>query len=178
MAKSITEYILAVLKWWWVVVMGGFFATIGASVSIWRGIDIPVWVWIGLAVFGLFIAQFFAFHKLRVERDNLKQPLNDKAKRRAMRETLAEFLKEGEQIKRQCRNEKEKAPKKEALDWAEKVAKYLTENLGSDYEATFYNSDGLPVGFTVLSSPEHQNIEAYMKFRIARLQQFLTELRG
>jgi len=45
---------------------------IGTIVNIWQGFDIPTWVWIALAILGLFIAQFLAFHKVTVERDELR----------------------------------------------------------------------------------------------------------
>ena len=36
------------------------------------GIIIPVWLWAAAGIVGVFIAQFWAYHRIRVERDNLK----------------------------------------------------------------------------------------------------------
>jgi len=144
-------------------------------------VAIPGAILLGTIILGFILAPYLIYEEeikvIQQERDELKGQVESKISKRRMRETIAELLKKGEQIKRQCRNEKEEAPEKAALDWSQKVAKYLTENLGSDYEVIFYNSDGLPIGVTTISSPEHSRIESYVRNRIARLNQFLAELR-
>ena len=72
MWHSFKEYTPAIFKWWWVIVMGFAGGTIGAILSIQRGLDVPIWVWVAIALVGLFIAQFLAFHKIRAERDQLR----------------------------------------------------------------------------------------------------------
>jgi hypothetical protein len=67
MWQSVKEYVRAVCQWWWVVVMGIFFAGIEVLLIFWQGFVIPIWVGIALAILGLFIAQFLAFHELRVK---------------------------------------------------------------------------------------------------------------
>ncbi len=44
--------------------MGFAGAAIGAILSVRQGLGIPIWVWIVIALVGLFIAQFLAFHKV------------------------------------------------------------------------------------------------------------------
>ena len=96
---------------------------------------------------------------------------------RKIRETLGGYLGEGEEIKNECHNESIPAPEEKAAAWAEKVAKYLEINLGKDYRNAFYNSDGLNAGFTTISSRDHSRIQVFMRCRLARIQQFLAELR-
>jgi|GEM_PF-5799710 len=75
MRQSLKEYGLAVSRWLWIVGIGVLFAVIGAIVDIWQELDISMWVWVAIGLLGLFIAQFMAFHKVRVSRDEvLKQP--------------------------------------------------------------------------------------------------------
>ncbi len=45
---------------------------LGIGMTIWQDIHVPLWVWILIIVAGLFVAQFLAFHKVRLERDELK----------------------------------------------------------------------------------------------------------
>ena len=136
------------------------------------------WIWWAVIGGGIFFLSGFAIiygqHKDNIR---LQEHSHDKATRREIREILGEFIKGGEQIKRRCYNEKQKAPEEESLNWARGVAKYLTARLGSDYEASFYNSDGLPLGVSTIQSAEHRRIESFIRCRIARLQQFLAELR-
>lgn len=44
--------------------MGGAIAVIGAIISIQRGVDVPIWVWVAIGIIGLSVAQFLAFHKI------------------------------------------------------------------------------------------------------------------
>lgn len=41
----------------------------GLYLDIFRDASIPIWVWIGIGVLSIFIAQFLVFHKVRVQRD-------------------------------------------------------------------------------------------------------------
>lgn len=93
------------------------------------------------------------------------------------REKLGEFLFEGQGLEQQCADETKPPPKEEAQDWLERTDAYLAKNLGSDYVASFHNAAGLPTGFTTILSMEHSDIASGIRFRLARLQQFLEELR-
>jgi hypothetical protein len=64
---------------------------------------------------------------------------------------------------------------KEAELWAEKTYKYLEANLGRDYAERFQSHEGLPIGVTTLSGMQ-ATVESFLKTRLARLNQFLTEL--
>lgn len=95
--------------------------------------------------------------------------------RKDIKRRLGVFLQDGDRIRVKCSNTTEPSPNIEADEWAEQVGKYLVKHLGEDYYARFYNSDGLPMGLTILSG-EHAITESFVRFRIARLQQFLSEL--
>ena len=53
-------------------------AILGLILFIFKGLTVPSWVLIPLALLGLFIAQFLAFHRVRVDRDKLHEQLDDK----------------------------------------------------------------------------------------------------
>ena len=96
-------------------------------------------------------------------------------RRKRIKRKLGTFLQQGDKIRIECHNQQQPPPEKEALEWAEQVAIYLVKHLGEDYRARFYNSDGLPMAGTYLSG-EYAKLESFVRFRIARLQQFLAEL--
>ena len=98
-------------------------------------------------------------------------------RRRERRERLGDFLLEGRSISLQCANEKEPVPSEEADDWAERAESYLDKHLGSDYVATFRDAAGLPMGLTSITSKPHRDLQSGIMIRLARLQQFLEELR-
>lgn len=93
------------------------------------------------------------------------------------RKQLGLFLIEGQQLHTQCHDEKQPPPIEETNDWLQRVHDYLADHLGDDYVATFHNEAGLPSGYTTISSMEHSGVAGAIKFRLARLQQFLDELR-
>ena len=91
---------------------------------------------------------------------------------------LSNFIPEGEHIREQCYNQKDKVPEQYALSWAEKVAVYL-DGLGSHYRPTFYNSDGLGTAkIPPMYSSEHQRVALFISYRLMRIQQFLAEFRA
>ena len=97
--------------------------------------------------------------------------------KRKKREKLGDFLHEGKVLETRCAEEKKPPPSDEADDWDERVNAYLEEHLGSDYVASFSNAAGLPMGLTSINSREHRNLHGAIGVRLARLQQFLEELR-
>lgn len=66
--KSLKEYLPAVLHHWWAVAISGIGGLIGL-LDIITPLVMPAWVWMGIAVLGLVIAQFLAFHVIREARD-------------------------------------------------------------------------------------------------------------
>jgi len=98
------------------------------------------------------------------------------SKRQATRIALGEFLEEGRQLDIQCHNEQEPPPDDEANAWADRVEAFLREELDESYVARFRNHEGLPAGYTGLSSAPHRKLSGAIGIRLARLEQFLHEL--
>ena len=137
---------------------------------------IPTWAQVSIGLLGLFVAQFLAFHKLRLQRDKLKSQLDDKSRRRAIKDSLGQFLNEGSLLRGKCANENEPPPNKEADDWAARVEAYLTEYCGSSYVSRFRSDAGLPMVATSISSRDHRNLWGGIHTRLSRLEQFISEL--
>jgi len=79
MGKTIREYIKDVIVWWWVMFIGTILGGIQFWVSILRESSenklpiVPLWIWIGLALLGFLIANFLAYHRMRLARDSRAQ---------------------------------------------------------------------------------------------------------
>ena len=96
--------------------------------------------------------------------------------RQAIRIALGEFLEEGRALDEKCHNQKEPAPEEEANDWSDRAEAIFGENLDDSYVARFRNHEGLPSGYTTLTSAPHRNLSSGIRTRLARLEQFLAEL--
>lgn len=78
MWTSFKEYLKTVGYWWWVVVAGIILTATGAvldSQTVDEGF-VPFWGWVAIGLFGLFVAQFLAFQKVRGQREVLKQQID------------------------------------------------------------------------------------------------------
>lgn len=110
--------------------------------------------------------------------DALLSQLVDRAKRRAIREQLAVFLAQAEELKRKCLTETQSPPpQREADGWATRVAKYLRENLDSSYVAQFRDP---PPGWPISHSgvPEaHNGLWAGIERHAAVLRKFIDTFR-
>jgi hypothetical protein len=60
---------------WWLMLVFLIGDVAGILTTIWQNIHVPFWIWILIFLLGLHIAQFLAFHKVRLERDELKRQL-------------------------------------------------------------------------------------------------------
>lgn len=72
MRQSFEEYMIAVLRLWLLWVPGGILSIAGLIANIVQWLAIPSWALVVIGLLGLFIAQFLAFHRVRVERDRLR----------------------------------------------------------------------------------------------------------
>ena len=64
---------MSVVRRWWIIGISGIATVIGILLNIFASVEIPVWGWgMTLIVVPLVIAQFWAFHEVRSERDDLK----------------------------------------------------------------------------------------------------------
>jgi len=177
MRQSFREYITSLGRLGWVVV-GVILAGVGGYLDIFNAPPIPKSVWLTLALVVLMVAPFLAFHKVRLQRDKLRNQLDDKSRKQAIKDTLGRFLDEGRQLQRQCANENEPPPSEEADDWAARVEAYLIEHLGQSYVSRFRSPAGLPMAATSISSVAHRNLWGGICTRLSRLDQFIGEITG
>ena len=76
MLNSIGAYFFAVLYWWWVMVLGVILPTIDYVVKLGDKVpNIPNWALWTSGILGIVIAQFLAFHKVRMERERITNEL-------------------------------------------------------------------------------------------------------
>ena len=97
-------------------------------------------------------------------------------KRKRIKRSLVVFIKNGNTIRARCNNSQQLPSEKEVLAWAEEASAFLKKKLGDDYTERFYNNDDLPVYYADVHHAETIKIQSFMRARIIRLQQFLTEL--
>ena len=120
------------------------------------------------ASIAIVVGVFFAIRSWR--RDRRKKKV-----RQIKRDTLVNLLEEGRTILTKCFEKNSEAPEEETNLWGNKVYNYLEANLGKDYAVRFESHEGLPIGLTTLSGM-HARAEGFIKTRLARLNEFLSEL--
>jgi hypothetical protein len=101
-----------------------------------------------------------------------------KEKRDAIRLELGKFLEEGQRLQLQSQDEDVPPPEAEAASWLARLAAYLGGNphLGPSYVARLNNPHGLPSRVTGIWSLPHRKVEGGIASRLARLEQFLSEI--
>jgi hypothetical protein len=78
MRTTVREYLPAVLKVWWAMTVFVISDGIGVySVVTSHSLSVPAWVWLVVGTGFLFVAQFVAFHRVRVQRDLLTFDVED-----------------------------------------------------------------------------------------------------
>src|SRR5271170_3308949 len=78
MFKTTKEFIRAIGQWWWVVTIDWMVgAVVGTAQSFGRLSSLPAWTPYVVAFIGFIFACFVAFHRLRVERDDLSKKLEN-----------------------------------------------------------------------------------------------------
>ena len=132
---------------------------------------------IGVSAILVFAARlsYAPYGLLKEAREKLKRLAPQEAER-----ALGEFLAEGTSLLHSLRDEAAPAPTREGNEWLERLCTYLekTPSLGPAYVARLNNSSGLPMGTTQIVSAEHRVLESGLKSRLARLHEFLREIRG
>jgi len=73
MIKSFKEYLSVVSKYWWTLVIVIIFTAVGVISLFIPNFLVPYWVGIMIALIFLVFAQFLAFHKIRIERDDARK---------------------------------------------------------------------------------------------------------
>jgi len=102
----------------------------------------------------------------------------EKKRNRRIRDRLALFSIQGQGLIREChdRAKSQADPPDEEIDkWNAEAVDYLADELGNDYAMRFVSHHGLPMGLTVLFPP-YSKCESAVKGRLARLNEFMTEL--
>jgi hypothetical protein len=95
-----------------------------------------------------------------------------KEKIQSTKNALAAFLEEGGAVVQRC-------AKTEAQDWLNRLLAHLAaaDGLGPSYVARLNSHQGIPIGMTSIQSKVHRNISSNVGYRLARLHEFLAELR-
>jgi hypothetical protein len=120
-----------------------------------------------IAIVCLLISAVFALHNYLQRKRN-----------RRIRDRLAAFSIHGQGLVRKCHDlaKSQADPPDEDIDrWNAEAVEYLAHELGSDYAMRFVSHHGLPMGVTVLAPP-YSTCESAVKGRLARLNEFMTEL--
>ncbi len=107
-------------------------SAIGVILTIQRELNIPIWVWVAIGLVGLFIAQFLAFHKVRGQRDALKQ--NQIPKQIDLGEQLRSLIEEGRKLRILSVTQGESPPLVMAENWRVKVKGFLHDNFDAEYD--------------------------------------------
>ena len=89
------------------------------------------------------------------------------------RHKLVEFVSEGQELLELCSTD---PPDDRTKDWAERAQGYLGQHLGPRSVAIFGSNAGLPP-LRAYTNSKDEGLELAIKIRLARLEQFLTELR-
>ena len=139
-------------------------------------LGLPRMAWEAIAGTVFFASGAAILWDLHRQNDSLRKGASAGALKSDIREHLGQLLFEGQELQRQCGNEKEPAPTAQAQEWADKTEGYLAENLGESYIARFRSSAGLPMAANSISSLDHRNLWAGLHVRLARLTQFVEEL--
>jgi hypothetical protein len=69
--QSLREYVPTIIRPVWAVIVGGIGGVLGV-LDLTRQINVPLWFWLASGLIVLSAAQFSAFHKARLRRDELE----------------------------------------------------------------------------------------------------------
>ena len=78
-AKSLKDYGKAVSRRLWWLVISGLVTIVGTIQVVFASLALPWWLWLTLAFVALVIAQYLAFHDVRMERDQALERLGELA---------------------------------------------------------------------------------------------------
>lgn len=97
-------------------------------------------------------------------------------KRRAIINSLGEYLSRGTALMTAARNFDKPPPLDEANRWVNELADYLEANLGAAYVARVNDGGSAPVGYADQRHREHNDVYNGVRVRVYHLQEFLKEL--
>lgn len=147
------------------------------SILVWA---IPLGVLLVVFLIGLAYAPYSIYKEEKNAREILQRQLDDKARRRRIREQLANLLEEGGQIRHIVVDPAQPLPilSQRANAWGLKVQAFLRTNLDESYVARFLSNAGLPIMTSPNISARYRNLWRTISNRMARLDQFIQELGG
>jgi hypothetical protein len=112
-----------------------------------------------------------------IEQNRLRTTNEEKAQHRRIRRQLGAFLLEGQALQKRCAEESSPPPEADTQAWAQRTEAFLEKELGTDYVASFRSGADLPMVAVAISSTPHRNLWGAIRIRVARLEQFLQQLR-
>jgi hypothetical protein len=78
MWKSIRDFFLAMCAAWWGMIPGFVGTIVGAIQAVSATFVVPPWAAWAISIVGFWCAAFWAYHKMRIERDELRAKLDSK----------------------------------------------------------------------------------------------------
>ena len=109
--------------------------------------------------------------------DSFTEQLSNKQNKLYIRDKLSEFMIEGKKLMNLCDDETKPPPNDEVTLWEDNIIKFLRENLENSFIARFRNPAGIPMETSSISSIQHRELWNGIRFRLARLDQFIEEYR-
>jgi hypothetical protein len=99
----------------------------------------------------------------------------ERTNRKEIREQLAVFIADGNELMRQAGIETAPPPERAVADWKKNVEEYLKQKLGNPYVVRFRSHAGAePVNLTI-KSVAHGSLYAEVKFQVTHLERFIVE---
>jgi hypothetical protein len=144
MLRHIWEFVVAVRQRWGVLTTGG---CVVGLIGLWEhlsGRPIAGWpLWIAIAL-SLVSACFSAWRKERLKVEALTLQLNDKQRRKEVRDHLSRLLKAGSKFAESLSDPHQPVTVGNIDQWEEETRKYLRENLTEADENLFMDTTGVP----------------------------------
>ncbi len=148
MRITLREYFTALGKWIWFLVADllGIIQQLFLDIPLIR--QLPLWVWVALLIIFLTAANIHAFHKIRLQRDELARRLNDRTEIMATLTTLARLRTEGVSLRNEGMairdTENSQAWIGRAQDWEAKVVAEI-EKLSTSQAELFRTRDWVQI---------------------------------
>jgi hypothetical protein len=172
-ALRIIVSLLGVVVIWW--------ATKGGTTS-----DLIFRILATIAVLGIFpIVYFIKFLAIPPKMDleanttisQLNLKLDDREKRMMICRVLGQFIESGQEILVSCTYIGKPVPREVTDRWEQQVHKFIKDNLDPIYFSRFRNWSDIPKEEFGFPSQPHEELWQGMRARLARLHQYINELR-
>lgn len=179
MWKSIKEYIPLSLRRWWAIIFS-IFGLLGIIVQF-AGYPVPympIWAWLLIIFIVLYITQFLAFHKVRVQRDALRR--NQSFKQIDLVEQLRLIVEEGQRLRILSVSQGEPPPLAMAENWRVKVKRFLCDNFDAKYDQKWdaHMMHGNPKQkFTGIAATNQINLWKKLAAGVEWLEEFQNQIR-